>query len=490
MFRRPRWLSSAVEFLNRHERLLWGLHSLWALALGIVVMWAGARNYAWLRVTILYIAFLWVTSLFVPALVDRPGAGTTWRGRLRLVINYFTKNFYQQLLFFLLPIYYASASAWSANLLFVGFLAASALISTFDVFFDQHLSVRRGLTAVFFAFNLFACINVMLPVLWSISNSVALRVSALLAVVAFATIRYGFGELARRQNRRSDRARGDGAGPARGPRPTADSAGALARAADGVRHRDRPGGVPGDRSGCSRCRSAGRAASTRVTSIYAPLGLRDRVGHRWYQDGRLDLHLAVLHARGRPAGGFPAVDQRAGEWTFDPGTRLRVEVWTEAGQLVGRGTLRCRRADGILYRDPPRFTMTTSYTAKDITVLEGLEPVRKRPGMYIGGVGSAGLHHLAWEILDNAIDEAMNGYASSLAVTLHADGSSISVTDDGRGIPVDKHPQTKKSALEVIFTMLHAGGEVRRRAATRRRAAFTASAPAWSTRCRRNWSPP
>jgi DNA gyrase subunit B len=103
--------------------------------------------------------------------------------------------------------------------------------------------------------------------------------------------------------------------------------------------------------------------------------------------------------------------------------------------------------------------MTTSYTAKDITVLEGLEPVRKRPGMYIGGVGSAGLHHLAWEIIDNAIDEAMNGYASSLFVTLHADGASISVTDDGRGIPVDKHPQTKKSALEVIFTMLHAGGK-------------------------------
>jgi DNA gyrase subunit B/topoisomerase-4 subunit B len=103
--------------------------------------------------------------------------------------------------------------------------------------------------------------------------------------------------------------------------------------------------------------------------------------------------------------------------------------------------------------------MTTSYTAKDITVLEGLEPVRKRPGMYIGGVGSAGLHHLAWEILDNAIDEAMNGSASSISLTLHADGSSISVTDDGRGIPVDKHPQTKKSALEVIFTMLHAGGK-------------------------------
>jgi DNA gyrase subunit B len=100
-----------------------------------------------------------------------------------------------------------------------------------------------------------------------------------------------------------------------------------------------------------------------------------------------------------------------------------------------------------------------NYSARDITVLEGLEPVRKRPGMYIGGVGSAGLHHLVWEILDNAVDEAMNGFASSIAVTLHADGSSITISDDGRGIPVDTHPSTKKSALEVIFTMLHAGGK-------------------------------
>ena len=100
-----------------------------------------------------------------------------------------------------------------------------------------------------------------------------------------------------------------------------------------------------------------------------------------------------------------------------------------------------------------------NYTAKDITVLEGLEPVRRRPGMYIGGVGSTGLHHLVWEILDNAVDEAMNGHATNIALMLHKDAASITIQDNGRGIPVDKHPQTKTSALEVIFTTLHAGGK-------------------------------
>src|SRR4026207_723208 len=79
--------------------------------------------------------------------------------------------------------------------------------------------------------------------------------------------------------------------------------------------------------------------------------------------------------------------------------------------------------------------------------------------MYIGGVGPAGLHHLVWEILDNAVDEAMNGYASNIVLTLHEDGRSITVTGGGRGLPVDKHPKAKTSALEVIFTTLHAGGK-------------------------------
>ncbi|HBE66854.1 MAG TPA: DNA topoisomerase IV subunit B [Planctomycetaceae bacterium] len=104
-------------------------------------------------------------------------------------------------------------------------------------------------------------------------------------------------------------------------------------------------------------------------------------------------------------------------------------------------------------------TATKSYGADDIVALEGLEPVRKRPGMYIGGVGSAGLHHLIWEILDNSVDEAMNGHATEITLTLHKDGRTITVSDNGRGIPVEKHSKTKKSALEMVLTVLHAGGK-------------------------------
>lgn len=103
--------------------------------------------------------------------------------------------------------------------------------------------------------------------------------------------------------------------------------------------------------------------------------------------------------------------------------------------------------------------MASSYTGKDITVLEGLDPVRKRPAMYIGGTGKTGYHHLLWEVLDNSIDEVINKNATRVDVVLHKDGQTVSIEDNGRGIPVDTIAKFKKSALEVILCTLHAGGK-------------------------------
>jgi len=105
-----------------------------------------------------------------------------------------------------------------------------------------------------------------------------------------------------------------------------------------------------------------------------------------------------------------------------------------------------------------KFTAAKKYGAESIQVLTGLEPVRKRPGMYIGSTGIEGLHHLVWEVVDNSIDEAMAGFASDILVTL-LPKNQVSVEDNGRGIPIEKHKATKKSTLETVLTVLHAGGK-------------------------------
>lgn len=331
-------------FFSRHQDKLWWFHSSYSLLLGIGVMWLGSRHFAYLRVAVFHIAFIWLSSLFLPRLSRWRRLPEGWHRRLRLLVNYFQRNFYQQLLFFILPIYYLSATWGAGNMLFVALLAVSALLATMDIIYDRYLSVNWWLLAVFFAFNLFACINVMLPVIWNFKNSFALRLSALLALAGFASF-----ALALRGVRRRDRwililaAALLLAGIAELGRPLVPPA--------PLRLMERGFGLGWDERG-KRLREPLRelpaGGPTRIyalTAIQAPLGLKDRVDHRWYLDGRLVYASPLIRLSGGRKPGFRL-------WTFRtlsgirPDSLLRVDVRTEGGQLIGRARIRGSRIPG------------------------------------------------------------------------------------------------------------------------------------------------
>lgn len=330
-------LARLVSLFHRYGDVLWWLHSAWALVIGCGVMWLGSRHHGLLRLATIQLAFVWVAALFVPALAARAPEASPWVERGRLVINYFSKNFYQQLLFFLLPLYYASASAWSWNLLFVAFLAISAVLSTLDVVYDRHLSVKRSLMAVFFAFNLFACLNVMLPTIWSVSNAFAMRASAVLAVVAFMTV------LAGRRAFRWPRgwflvaaAAAALVGTIEFARPLIPPAPLrLVKPAFGLSANRQQANVS---DAVEHLDSGWTGRLYVVTPVYAPMGLEDRIAHRWYIDGTLAWASRFYEVQGGRAEGYRL-------WTglalkdARPGA-IRVDVVTEAGQLVGRCHLR------------------------------------------------------------------------------------------------------------------------------------------------------
>ena len=322
-----------ASWFQRHKDKLWWLHSAYALLLGVGIMWLGARNYNFLRVTVLHVGFIWLSSLYLPRLLNRPWLAPRWAERLRLLVNFFNKNLYQQVLFLILPIYYGSATLSSGNFFFVMLLATSALMSTLDVVYDRQLSVRRGLTALFFAFNLFALINVMLPVLWSIGNNWATRLSALLAALGYATILRPFAES--KQWQRGFAAMialvlvilAELARPLIPPAPLR-----LVAAEFGSSYQAEAKTVAPVLSEVE----AGPARRLHVlTPIKAPLGLRETVQHRWYKNGKLVWASPFIQVTGGREQGFRL-------WTnyqFDivePGAEVRVDAVTEGGQLIGR----------------------------------------------------------------------------------------------------------------------------------------------------------
>jgi hypothetical protein len=328
--------ASLAGWFARHKDKLWWFHSAYALLLGIGIMWLGARNYNYLRVTVLHVGFIWLSSLFLPKLLNRPWLSPRWAPRLRLLINFFNKNLYQQVLFFILPIYYVSATLDSANFVFVLLVAVSAILSTLDIVYDRHLSVRQSLTALFFAFNLFALINVMLPVLWSISNSWASRAAALLAAVGFITLSHPVAASPRWRRIAGVLASGllvalvEWARPFIPPAPLhllspqfGSDYQVEAKILAPVLTKAEPGQA---------------RQLHAVTPIKAPLGLKERVQHRWYKNGALVWASPFIEVTGGREQGFRL-------WThylfdvIEPGAELRVDVVTEGGQLIGRAYL-------------------------------------------------------------------------------------------------------------------------------------------------------
>ena len=332
---RRRYLSG---ILARHQDKLWWFHSSYSLLLGIGVMWLGTKHFAYLRLAVFHIAFIWLSSLALPWLSRWGRLPEDWRRRLRLLINYFQRNFYQQLLFFILPIYYLSASWGAANMLFVALLAISAVLATMDIVYDRWLAANGRLLAVFFAFNLFACINVMLPVAWNFKNAFALRLSALLALAGFVSFCFAQrGMTARRRLQLILAAALLLAGVVEFGRALVPPAPLrLLRGDFAV-----GGALQGKylRGTIRELPAGGLHKIFALTAIQAPLGLKDLVGHRWHLDGRLVYASPFIRVSGGRKGGFRL-------WTFRtlrniaPGSRLRVDVCTEAGQLIGCARIR------------------------------------------------------------------------------------------------------------------------------------------------------
>ena len=325
--------------LARHGALLWWLHSAYALALGAGITWLGARNFSWLRYSGFYLVAIWALSLFLANVVQsRDGA---WWGRARFVVNYVNKNLYQQLLFFILPIYAGSATWPSPNVVFLVLLAASAVLSTLDMVYDRVLSAHRRLAAAFFAFNVFAVVNVALPVMFGISAQRSGRLAAVAAAAGLASLSSRIPRVGRARAWAGVAAgavlavlAGELGRPLVPPAPLRLMSSAFGSSLDrgAMRIAEPLAALP--------ARAGGRVYA--VAAVRAPLGLEEHVQLRWYRDAVLVSASAAYALSGGRREGYrlwSSVDL-AGSARAKV---LRLDVVTAGGQLVGRTELRAAR---------------------------------------------------------------------------------------------------------------------------------------------------
>jgi hypothetical protein len=334
-----RFFKKHKDFLLKHKDKFWWLHSIYALFFGIGVMWLGKKNFHYIRVSIVQIIFIWLTSLGVPLMLTHPHISLKWKHRLRLLINYFNRNFYQQILFFVIPIYYMSTTLDSPNVLFILFIAVSAVLSTMDIIYDRYISVKGTIMSLFFAFNLFVCINVMLPFLWNVKHIHAIRISGLFAFLGFATLCFQLTSLKLAKKAFIITASAlliflisEVGRPFIPPAPlrieqTQFGKGLIKKTSQLVSP--------------LQYLPAGNFKIYVLNTIKAPLGHREMVRHHWYLNGKKIYTSRSFRIIGQGGKGFRfwtyfTLKQVAGRAV------LRVDLQTEAGQLIGRARLRSK----------------------------------------------------------------------------------------------------------------------------------------------------
>ena len=334
-----RFFKKHKDFFLKHKDKFWWVHSTYALFYGIGVMWLGKKNFRYIQVAIVQIIFIWFTSLGVPSLLTHKNIDFKWKHRIRLLSNYFNRNFYQQMLFFVIPIYYMSATLDSLNVFFILFVAVSAILATMDIVYDRFISVKGTIMSLFFAFNLFVCINVMLPFLWNIRNIYAIRISGLFAFLGFATFCLQLTALK----------------PAKKAFIIAASALLIFLISEVGRPFIPPAPLRIEQTQFGKgiikktfqlvsplqYLPVGTCKIYVLNSIKAPFELGERVRHHWYLNGRKIYSSPLFRIIGQGKRGFRF-------WTYftlkqvPMGSVLKVDLETEAGQLIGRSRLRSK----------------------------------------------------------------------------------------------------------------------------------------------------